>query len=60
MGKGSFIKSKASDKEVNFIGIEKYPSVQVIAVKDIENEIESKKDYSNLRFISMDAEVINE
>lgn len=50
MGKGDFIIGKALENpHINFIGIEKYPSVLVRAVQKIEQEI------PNLKLIAMDA-----
>ncbi len=56
MGKGEFTlqKSKAHP-EVNFLGIEKYPTVQQIPVKKAEEE-----QIDNLQFISGDANEIRE
>lgn len=51
MGKGSFLLNKAKDnKNINFIGIEKYPSVLLNVVKTVEEE-----NINNLRIICMDA-----
>ena len=54
MGKGRFIMELAeSEKTANFLGIEKYSTVLLKAVRKFaENELE------NLRFIRMDAEYI--
>lgn len=55
MGKGNFIIGKAKQNpHINFIGIEKYPSVLVRAIEKLEEEI------PNLRFICMDAKEIEE
>ncbi len=56
MGKGEFtLKKSQAHPEVNFIGIEKYPTVQQIPVKkSLEIEI------GNLKFISGDANEILE
>lgn len=51
MGKGNFIIKKAMEnKDVNYVGIEKYNSVLVKAVKKLEN-----LDLPNLKIISYDA-----
>ncbi len=56
MGKGEFTLEKSKQHpEVNFIGIEKYPTVQQIPVKKAEEEI-----IENLKFISGDAAEILE
>ncbi|MCR5733031.1 MAG: tRNA (guanosine(46)-N7)-methyltransferase TrmB [Lachnospiraceae bacterium] len=54
MGKGRFIHTLAGmNKDINYVGIEKYSSVLLRAIqKQEENEL------SNLRFIRMDAEYI--
>ncbi len=58
MGKGQFIETLAvSNKDINYLGIEKYPSVQVLPVKRIEVK---EGGQPNLRFISKDATDINE
>jgi len=56
MGKGKFIYEMAqAHPEINFIGVEKYESVQVRAVEKImENPL------PNLRLISIDAKELNE
>ena len=52
MGKGKFIIDNALKyPHINFIGIEKYSSVLVRAIQKVE-----ELDIGNLRFISMDAE----
>ncbi len=49
MGKGNFIIQKAlNNKNINYIGIEKYDSVLAKAIEKVP------KDIDNLRFISMD------
>ena len=54
MGKGNFIISHSKKyKDKLFIGLEKYPSVQVSALKKI------KEDVSNLKLISFDAQNLN-
>ncbi len=56
MGKGEFTLAKSeAHREVNFIGIEKYPTVQQIPVKKAEG-----LDIPNLKFISGDANEILE
>lgn len=51
MGKGNFIIKKAMEnKNINYIGIEKYNSVLVKAIKKLENE-----HLNNLKIISYDA-----
>ena len=56
MGKGDFIINKAIlNPDVNFIGIEKYATVLVSAVKKLEN-LELK----NLKIINMDANFIDD
>ncbi|MEG0276834.1 MAG: tRNA (guanosine(46)-N7)-methyltransferase TrmB [Coprobacillus sp.] len=58
MGKGSFIIENARRyPEINFIGIEKFPSVLVSAVKKIEDE---DIHLPNLRLMKEDALVLNE
>jgi len=58
MGKGDFIIENASRyPDINFIGIEKFPSVLVGAVKKID---EAKLTLSNLKIIKEDAIVLNE
>lgn len=55
MGKGDFIIEKAKQNpNINFIGIEKYASVLVYAVKKLEN-----LDLPNLKIINMDASNID-
>lgn len=54
MGKGKFITQLASEnKDVNYIGIEKYSSVLIRAIEKMEQD-----PLPNLRFIRMDAEEI--
>jgi tRNA (guanine-N7-)-methyltransferase len=56
MGKGDFIIEKAkTNPNINFIGIEKYASVLVYAIKKLENI-----DLPNLKIINIDASLINE
>ncbi len=56
MGKGDFTLEKSiANPEVNFLGIEKYPTVQQIPVKRAE-----EKEIANLKFISGDANEILE
>ncbi len=56
MGKGGFTFRQAEiNKNINLIGIEKYPSVQVIPVKKTE-----EAEIDNLKFISGDASEIKE
>ena len=56
MGKGQFIIEMAKrNPEINYIGIEKYSSVLVIAVEKLEDF-----EQNNLRLIRMDAENIEE
>ncbi len=56
MGKGEFTLTKSvAHPEVNFLGIEKYPTVQQIPVKKAEEEV-----IENLKFISGDANEILE
>ena len=51
MGKGKFIIEKAKrNKNINFIGIEKYPSVLLSAIEEIE-----KENITNLKIICTDA-----
>lgn len=51
MGKGSFLISHArKNKNINYIGIEKYPSVLLNAIKTIEEE-----HLENIKIICMDA-----
>ncbi len=55
MGKGNFLISKAIDNpDINYIGIEKYDSVLVSAVRKLENS-----DINNFRIINTDARNIN-
>ncbi len=56
MGKGDFIINKAKlNPDINFIGIEKYASVLVKAVKKLENI-----ELDNLKIINIDANMIEE
>ncbi len=56
MGKGEFTLEKAKQNpDINFMGIEKYPTVQQIPVKKAEEEV-----IDNLKFISGDASEILE
>lgn len=56
MGKGDFIIEKARrNPDINFIGIEKYATVLVSAMKKLENV-----DLPNLRIINMDASFIDD
>lgn len=56
MGKGDFIINQAKkNKDINFIGIEKYESVLVRAVEKLENE-----KLNNLKLIRYDAITIDE
>lgn len=56
MGKGNFIIEKAKlNPDINFIGIEKYPTVLVSALKKIENT-----NLPNLKIICIDANYIDE
>lgn len=56
MGKGNFIINSAlNNKDINFIGIEKYDSVLVRAIEKLED-----KDIPNLKLICMDAKEIDE
>lgn len=55
MGKGMFITTLASQNpDINYVGIEKYSSVLIRAV-----EKQQELQLSNLKFIRMDAELIN-
>lgn len=55
MGKGNFIIEKAKENpHINFIGIEKYPSVLIRAIEKMETEV------SNLKFLCIDAKEIEE
>lgn len=55
MGKGRFIIDNAKTyPEINFIGIEKYPSVQIKAVQKLQSE----ERLTNLRLICINAELI--
>ncbi len=57
MGKGDFIITHAINRpEVNFIGIEKYPSVQLIALNKLNKMNEN---LSNLKLWSIDAFELN-
>ena len=56
MGKGNFIIEKAKrNPDINFIGIEKYATVLVSAIKKLENV-----DLPNLRIINIDANFIDD
>lgn len=56
MGKGQFITELASrNPDINYVGIEKYSSVLIRAI-----EKRSRMEMSNLLFVRMDAEHINE
>ena len=56
MGKGNFIIEKAKQNpNINFIGIEKYATVLVSALKKLENI-----DLPNLKIINMDANFIDD
>lgn len=58
MGKGDFIIENAKRyPEINFIGIEKFPSVLVGAVKKIDDE---ELSFNNLRFMKEDAIFLEE
>lgn len=51
MGKGKFITEHSNNQpNINFLGVEKFPSVQVMAIKKVEDNPNK-----NLRFISGDA-----
>ncbi len=57
MGKGRFIINNALKyPDINFIGIEKYPSVQIRAVQ----KLREMDDIPNLRLLSMNAEILPE
>jgi tRNA (guanine-N7-)-methyltransferase len=59
MGKGRFIiEASNQNNAYNYIGLEKYPSVQVMAIKSVEKDYSLKE--KNLRFISFDATSIKE
>ena len=59
MGKGKFISTLAAmNKDINYVGIEKYSSVLIRAVQREENSEEERP--SNLRFIRFDAEYITD
>ena len=56
MGKGNFIIEKAlKNPDINYIGLEKYASVLVYAVKKLEN-----LNIPNLKIINIDASEIND
>ncbi len=58
MGKGDFIIENAKRyPNINFIGIEKFPSVLVGAIKKMDNE---SIDLSNLKFMKEDAIFLND
>ena len=57
MGKGDFIIENAKRyPEINFIGIEKFPSVLVVAAKKVDEQEELK----NLKLMKIDAVELNE
>ena len=57
MGKGRFIINNAlTYPDINFIGIEKYPSVQIRAVQ----KLKEMENISNLRLLSINAEILPE
>ncbi|MBR5337605.1 MAG: tRNA (guanosine(46)-N7)-methyltransferase TrmB [Lachnospiraceae bacterium] len=57
MGKGRFIIEHAlTYPDINFIGIEKYPSVQIRAVQ----KLREMEDIPNLRLLSLNAEILPE
>ena len=57
MGKGRFIINNATTyPDINFIGIEKYPSVQIRAVQ----KLREMEDIPNLRLLSINAEILPE
>ncbi len=57
MGKGRFIINNATTyPNINYIGIEKYPSVQIRAVQ----KLREMEDIPNLRLLSMNAEMLPE
>lgn len=57
MGKGKFIQTLSLENEnINYLGIEKYASVQVIAI----SKTEESKDTSNLLFLNQDATFIED
>lgn len=61
MGKGKFIYEMAKrDSERNFIGIERYDSVLLKAIKRREKEEESGTVLNNLYYMSMDARLLTE
>lgn len=56
MGKGSFLLEHARrNKNINFIGLEKYPSVLLKAIETIE-----KENLTNIKIICIDASLVNE
>ena len=56
MGKGKFVETHALlNDEYNYIGLEKYPSIQVIPIQRLENTT-TPEERPNLRYLSMDAE----
>ena len=60
MGKGQFIEKHSKlHPEVNYIGIEKYPSVQVISIQRLERTTNTEET-KNLRFLSVNAENLKE
>lgn len=61
MGKGKFIYEMAKrDSERNFIGIERYDSVLLKAIKRREKEEEGGTVLNNLYYMSMDARLLTE
>ena len=61
MGKGKFIYEMAKrDSERNFIGIERYDSVLLKAIKRREKEEEGRTVLKNLYYMSMDARLLTE
>ena len=61
MGKGKFIYEMAKrDPERNFIGIERYDSVLLKAIKRREKEEEGGTVLKNLYYMSMDARLLTE
>lgn len=61
MGKGRFMMDMAkAHPDVNYIGIEKYSSVLLRAIQKMERMEEEGQPVSNLFFIRMDAETLEE
>ena len=57
MGKGRFIINNALENpDINYIGIEKYPSVQIRAVQ----KLRESENIPNLRLLSLNAEILPE